>query len=119
MALNPIFWLARWATTPILMPVFLITSILFMLPGSWKLIASLWVHYKDIPKLNKGYLYVIRMIPFFNYAFILLCWVINIFLHLLADIFQGDMFDFDGETYTYKSTGEDVGGMRAFPIKST
>jgi hypothetical protein len=58
------------------------------------------------------------MIPFFNYAYILICWLINVFCHLIADIFNGDMFDFDPETYTYKSTGESVGGLRAFPLKS-
>lgn len=118
MALNPIFWIARWGTTPAVMPVFLVTSILLMIPGSWKFVASLWVHNKDLYKLNEGYLFIIRMIPFFNYAYILLCWVINILLHLVADLFNGDMSDFDGSTYTYRSTGEDVGGMRAFPLKA-
>ena len=117
MALNPIFWLARWATTPVLMPVFLITSILLMTPVWW-LIVSLWIHNQDLWNFNKGYLYVIRMIPFFNYAYILICWLINVFCHLIADLFNGDMFDFDPETYTYKSTGESVGGLRAFPLKS-
>lgn len=118
MALNPIFWLARWGTTPAVMPVFFVASILLMIPKTWEFVASLWIHRKDISTLNKGHWFIIRMIPFFNYISILICWLINILCHLIADIFNGDMFDFDGETYTYRSTGESVGGLRAFPLRS-
>ena len=83
MALNPIFWLARWGTTPAVMPVFLIASILLMIPKTWEFVASLWIHSLDIPTLNKGHWFIVRMIPFLNYISIWFVGLLIFFVILL------------------------------------
>ena len=89
MALHPILWLARWATTPVLMPVFLITSIAFMIPSWYKTVGGLWVHHSEYDSLNSWW----RYIPFISYVLVILGWLVNILGHIIADLIGFETYE--------------------------
>ena len=116
--------MARWATVPpLVMPVFIIASIAFMIPGGTEMIGGLCVHKEDLNKINSWWKYI----PAINYTIVLLGWAINILGHLLADLLwplgiidrKNRTSNFDSHNYTYRDTGRVVNsGLRSWGFKS-
>ena len=124
MGLNPILWMARWVTVPpLIMPVFIIASIAFMIPGGTNMVGGLWVHRKDLNKINSWWKYI----PAINYTIVLLGWAINILGHILSDLLvpfriidsKNHISNFDASDYTYRDTGKTINsGPRNWGFKS-
>ena len=74
-----IIWFLRWLMLPS-PPILIITAVLFMVPGFWQYIASMWLSKRGRRIFNRWWV----RIPPLGIGLMMIGWAVNVLSHLLS-----------------------------------